>query len=206
MLAKSRASRGIYIAFNKAVANEAKEKFPKHVDCRTTHSLAFRAVMPAYGSIPKLTESIRPKQLAEVMRLKDRVFQNALKLDGVHQAHLTLGTVRRFCQSADAIIGLGHVPTYGRLLGAWENVVAEVKNGAVGQAFLLWSRMIDKSDQIPLGHDGYLKLWALGNPELAADYILLDEAQDTNGVVLGVLKGRAARIRRQLCAMQRPDF
>src|ERR1700678_1274281 len=97
MLAKSRSSRGIYIAFNKAVANEAKEKFPKYVDCRTTHSLAFRAIMPAYRSIPKLTESIRPKQLAEVMKLNDRVFQNAFKLDGVHQAHLALGTVRRFC-------------------------------------------------------------------------------------------------------------
>jgi len=78
MLAKSRSSRGIYIAFNRAVANEAKEKFPRHVDCRTTHSIAFHAIIPAYGSKGKLTESIRPKQLAEVMKIKDRVFQNAI--------------------------------------------------------------------------------------------------------------------------------
>jgi hypothetical protein len=194
MLAKSRSSRGIYIAFNRAVANEAKEKFPRYVDCRTTHSIAFRAIMPAYGLKEKLTESIRPRQLAEVMKFKDRVFQNAIRLDGVHQAHLVLGTVKRFCQSADSSIGITHVPTYGRLLGARENVVVEIKNGAVTQAASLWARMVDKGDQIPLGHDGYLKLWALRNPELAADYILLDEAQDTNGVVLGVLKGQRAQI------------
>ncbi len=33
------------------------------------------------------------------MKIKDRVFQNAIRLDGVHQAHLGLGTVKRFCQS-----------------------------------------------------------------------------------------------------------
>ncbi|MFP6812759.1 MAG: AAA family ATPase, partial [Moraxella sp.] len=34
--------RGIYLAFNKAIAAEAQRKFPHHVDCRTFHSLAFR--------------------------------------------------------------------------------------------------------------------------------------------------------------------
>lgn len=34
--------RGMYLAFNKAIANEATQKFPTHVNCRTFHSLAFR--------------------------------------------------------------------------------------------------------------------------------------------------------------------
>ncbi len=54
--------------------------------------------------------------------------------------------------------------------------------------------MTNHRDPIPLGHDGYLKLWALGNPKLGCDYILLDEAQDTNPVVLGVLSGQPAQI------------
>lgn len=37
-------SRILYIAFNKSVAAEAKERFPANVDCRTTHSLAYGAV------------------------------------------------------------------------------------------------------------------------------------------------------------------
>lgn len=32
-------------------------------------------------------------------------------------------------------------------------------------------------------HDHYLKMWALSEPKIAADFLLLDEAQDTNPVV-----------------------
>lgn len=38
-----------------------------------------------------------------------------------------------------------------------------------------------------MGHDGYLKLWALSRPQARLDYLLVDEAQDINPVVLGVL-------------------
>ena len=48
--------------------------------------------------------------------------------------------------------------------------------------------MLNPADATPLGHDGYLKLWALTNPVIQRDFILLDEAQDTNEVVLDVLK------------------
>lgn len=54
--------------------------------------------------------------------------------------------------------------------------------------------MIDASDQLPLGHDGYLKLWALSDPIIAANFILLDEAQNTNPVVLDVLRKQSAQI------------
>ena len=45
-----------------------------------------------------------------------------------------------------------------------------------------------------MGHDGYLKLWALGRPKLAADFVLLDEAQDSNPVMLDVLSRQAAQV------------
>ncbi len=41
---------------------------------------------------------------------------------------------------------------------------------------------------LPLSHDGYLKLWALSGPRAETDYILVDEAQDINPVLLGVLR------------------
>jgi superfamily II DNA or RNA helicase len=44
-MARSRRSSGLYLAFNKAIATEAKEKFPRTVDCRTTYSLAYRSVV-----------------------------------------------------------------------------------------------------------------------------------------------------------------
>jgi hypothetical protein len=194
MLAEARQTKGVYLAFNRSIAAEAKAKFPRNVDCRTTHAIAFRAVMPIYGSAPKMTTGLYARQIAEEARYNERVFRDALRLTGVHQAHLVLGTIRQFCQSADPAIALSHVPTYGRLLGASKEVLTEVQAWAQAQAMSLWSRMTDTRDQLPLGHDGYLKVWALQRPTLAADYILLDEAQDTNPVVLGVLRDQRAQI------------
>lgn len=37
--------QGLYLAYNKAIATSSSKKFPKHVDCRTTHSLAYRATV-----------------------------------------------------------------------------------------------------------------------------------------------------------------
>lgn len=54
--------------------------------------------------------------------------------------------------------------------------------------------MLDTNDAIPLGHDGYLKLWALQKPKLNYEFVLLDEAQDTNQVVLDVLVGQATQM------------
>lgn len=36
--------RGLYLAYNKAIATEATGKFPHYIDCRTVHSLAYRYV------------------------------------------------------------------------------------------------------------------------------------------------------------------
>ena len=36
--------RGLYVAYNKATATDAKRSFPASVTCATAHSLAFRTV------------------------------------------------------------------------------------------------------------------------------------------------------------------
>ncbi len=61
--------KGLYLAFNKAIADDAKAKFPAHVDCRTFHSLAFRHVDR------QITDKLRlprqsPIRLAEDYRLE----------------------------------------------------------------------------------------------------------------------------------------
>lgn len=195
LLARSRTSRGAYLAFNKSIATDASGRFPRSVDCRTTHSIAWRAVQSAHRfSTGKMKDSLFPKQLAEVLSIKDRIFGPKFRLTGVHQAHLLLRTIRNFCQSADPEIVSAHVPRYGRLLGASEAILVDVLAWAQSEATILWKRMLNHRDATPLGHDGYLKVWALGRPNLGYQYILLDEAQDTNPVVLGVLADQTAQI------------
>lgn len=151
-------------------------------------------MIPRYRSAAKMVNALHAKQLAALSFQTDRIFSKAFRLDGVQQAYLVLGTVKQFCQSNDPTIGLEHVPQYARLLGVRKDIISNIRDWAVVQANTLWRRMIDKRDDMPLGHNGYLKAWALTGPMLNTDYILLDEAQDTNPVVLGVLTGQRAQV------------
>lgn len=61
--------RGLYLAFNKAIAQEAQQKFPRHVECRTFHSLAYRHVprdITAKLSLPRFS----PKRLGSDLGLE----------------------------------------------------------------------------------------------------------------------------------------
>jgi hypothetical protein len=194
MLAQATRARGIYLAFNRAVADEARVTFPRSANCQTTHAIAFKAMIPRYLSTAKMVNALHARQLAALSFQTDRIFSKAFRLDGVQQAYLVLGTVNRFCQSNDPAVSLDHVPQYARLLGVRTDIVYDIRDWAVIQANALWRRMIDKRDDMPLGHNGYLKAWALTRPILKTDYILLDEAQDTNPVVLGVLAGQRAQV------------
>lgn len=86
------------------------------------------------------------------------------------------------------------MPVLGAIRTAPEDVREEVSGFALEGARHVWSRMLSEQDPLPLGHDGYLKLWGLSRPIIAADYIMLDEAQDTNPVVLDILQRQRAQL------------
>lgn len=61
-------------------------------------------------------------------------------------------------------------------------------------AQLLWSKMVDQHDPTYMTHDTYLKLYALSRPSLAEyDVIMLDESQDSNGVLLSIISSARAQ-------------
>ena len=196
MLAHSSERRGQYIAFNRSIVTDAKTKFPETVNCSTTHGLAYRAIAGAFGgNNEKMTGRISAQKLADVLELK-----KGWRVDERHSlpprsvAFLILDTIRSFGQSGDEVILDKHVPRHGSLLTASEETIARVNEHARRGAEHVWSRMCDADDPLPLGHDGYLKLWALSRPRIGAEFILLDEAQDTNPVVLEVLKRQDAQL------------
>jgi hypothetical protein len=196
MLAHSTGRRGQYIAFNRAIVTDAKQRFPDTVDCSTTHGLAFRATPQAYRqNMQKMTGRVSSQQLADILGLKKlwRIDENHT-LQPRSQAFLILETVKRYAQSGDDEIADSHVPRHGSLSTAGAETLAKVTDFARRGAIHVWGRMCAPEDEIPLGHDGYLKLWALSRPRIAADFILLDEAQDTNPVVLEVLKLQQAQL------------
>lgn len=187
-LAKSTQKSGLYLAFNKSIAADASNKFPRSVDCRTTHSLAFRTVAGMYqGNTTKLTQSLHGNQVAQLLEIAELAVGN-ISLKPRSLAFLTAKTVQRFCQSGDEDIHIRHVPMTGKLMTLDPQYRDEFKDYVSKLAGHLWGRMRDPADTVPLGHDGYLKLWSLSKPRLDYDFLLLDEAQDTNEAVLSVLR------------------
>lgn len=195
LLSTATGSKGQYIAFNRNIVGDAKAKFADTVDCSTSHSLAFRAAPSGYkADIGKMTNKCSAKLLVEAFELKRRRFGDKYPVNADSQGYLYIETIRRYAQSADDEIGPQHVPTIGALRVAPNEVLAEVTEFALDGARKVWGRMLSERDPLPLGHDGYLKLWGLSRPIIAADYIMLDEAQDTNPVVLDVLQRQRAQL------------
>lgn len=193
LLAQSTNERGLYFAFNKAIVAEAVGKFPGNVHCATQHAYARRSFSGSY-SPAKLTSKVSPKRLSADLDLKTSEVFAGVKLSGDQQAFLMLSTVRMYCQSADENIETHHVPEKGRILSLNDKQKKAVQNWIVGESRSLWERMKASRDPIPLGFSGYLKVWSLRQPKLPYDFVLLDEAQDTNPVVLSVLANQKAKL------------
>lgn len=179
------ARRGLYVAFNKAIASDAQRAFGRNVKVATTHSLAFRAVGHQYKD--RLNGPRVPAQkVAQSLGIR-----GTIALDGkpamqpAQQARYVQDMVRRFCASADTDVTAEHLPLLPGL--------SADEHQHVAQALLPWARRLwqDKTKPdgtLPFQHDDYLKLWALTRPEWGAEFVLYDEAQDSTPVVSGMVK------------------
>ena len=201
--AKSTRRTGLYLAFNRHVAVEAGRMFPTSVTCRTIHSLAFRAMAGAFKNVRgKMTSTMNAHHVANLLNLNDIEISLSPESGSLGVSRVAFGafiaeTVKRFVQSASIEIVDAHIPNWSRIQIAKSTSpdgYREFEMDTVERARNLWSMMTDCEDPAPLGHDGYLKLWSLGTPELPFDFIMLDEAQDTNPVALSVLRKQACQM------------
>ncbi|MER5944311.1 UvrD-helicase domain-containing protein [Streptomyces sp. NPDC001928] len=181
LLAHATTRRGRYLAYNRAIAQDARTRFPAAVQCKTAHALAYAAIGHRYTR--RLNAPRRPAWqtgqalgITKALRIGDReVTPKAL-------SNATLRTVTRFCQTADEAITRHHVP---RLRGLDDtDLHAQLAAHIVPFARKAWADLQHPEDgAVRYDHDHYLKAWALTQPRIQADYLLLDEAQDTNPVV-----------------------
>jgi UvrD-like helicase family protein len=98
-----------------------------------------------------------------------------------------LGTVERFCYSADEQIGGAHVPPVN---GVDPASFAELTWRIVPWAERAWHDIRSLGGSLPLRHDHYLKLWQLTRPRINADYLMFDEAQDANPVTAAIVQNQ----------------
>lgn len=182
--------RGLYLAFNKAIASEAQQKFPPHVDCRTFHSLAYRHVsrdITAKLALPRFS----PKRLGDDLRLQP--VQIRRNMDGVNKfvtltpaklARMVSDSVSHFCSTHASYPAPRHIE-----LPKWidQNDADQLREMLFPAVEKRWLQSIDARHPAGIGHDIYLKLWALSKPNIPADFILFDEAQDADPLMMGIL-------------------
>lgn len=176
---------GIYVAYNRALADDAARSFPRNTICKTAHALAFGAVGKRYSArlggprIP-VWATIRELEIPQETDLS-----SMLVLPDEHLARVVMDGVAAFCNSAldkpDRSC-IGYVPPL-----TFEQM--EVLKG-IAVPFLLraWEDLSKVDGNLRFTHDCYLKLWQLSRPVVESDFLLLDEGQDLSPVMVDVFE------------------
>lgn len=180
LMAASTRRRGLYMAFNRATAKDSAGRFPRNVECRTAHSLAFRATGRDYRDRLSSSARIPAMQTARLLGITRDMAVDSSRITQAHQARLVMGMIRRFCYSNATEPMARHMEPVNGLAPLAADYVARV---LLRYAVRAWDDICSPAGRLRFEHDHYLKMWALTRPVLAADFVLLDEAQDTNPVL-----------------------
>lgn len=189
----------LYLAYNKAMAEEAKEKFPDHVEVRTTHSLAYSHIGKNYHH--KLS---RPRgayrnvagtggEIARFFKIKDIELSENTKLSAAAIGLAVKLTVNSFEYSADEKLSLDNIPEwiikdYSKRKGF---IAKTFKTIVLKYAKMLWKERTDINSEVLCTHDTYMKLFQLTHPVLEGyDVIYGDEFQDVNACFLSIFENQ----------------
>tara|TARA_B100001996_G_scaffold286578_1_gene226823 strand:+ start:1000 stop:2928 length:1929 start_codon:yes stop_codon:yes gene_type:complete len=209
------AKKGLYLAYNRAVLEDARGQFPNNVTCRTMHSLAYSVYGQTYRS--KLSIPLTSMKVAEFLQISplQRYHQGqSLQASDRNIAGCAITIVRHYCNSADKEISAQHLSMYhiNQLINRYKRqyikLTFDQSELVAPQSFLacyadrclhiarqLWVAMkaIDNR-KIGMTHDGYLKLYQLSEPVIHEyDFIMLDEAQDANPAILSIFEQQSVQ-------------
>ncbi|WFD34675.1 DNA helicase [Malassezia cuniculi] len=174
--------RFLYLAFNAATAQSARSQFPRHVACRTLHSVALHGATLADG---QELGTIRARDVVRILR--GRLPQgNSRKSDGPPEqlssstaAAYVLKTLERFMQSDDPHIRQVHIPK------ALTQHTDLEPHAVADAASALWDAICTgktaSGKLVPCPHDAYMKIAQLAGSVAffePYDAVLVDEAQD----------------------------
>lgn len=198
---------GLYLAFNKGIADESRSKMPRNVMCKTFHALAL-ANSPSWVKKKLNNRRVNSKQFAidyglsmfYVMAIRQhfktkRQYTTKVKFSLYDQHSLIEKALEIFMKSAAQAPALRHleqalddrgnidIESYPIILDALGSVVARV-----------WANYTNPEVDGYIPHDCYLKMWALQNPILNCDFILFDEAQDADPIMFQILSRQPCQV------------
>lgn len=182
MIAAQDPRKGLYVCYNKNIQTVASRRFGKNMLCKTGHALAFGA-MRMYEQKHRLSGRLFGSDVADLLGIPDA---GHIRRSTIGQ--WVLNTIDNFCNSASRSISTQHTvgaprhSTLAHSVAMWAN--------------RLWSEMTDPTASVPITHDVYLKQFQLREMKLPSDieFVILDEAQDSNPVILDIIEGQSCPI------------
>lgn len=192
-----------YVVFNRKNAEEAKQKLPGFVKVSTAHGLAWGGPHPDGGIIGRVYQQrIKGGLYGHLKNMQDHEFRGFVssakdvRMTQPQAIFLVQDILRNFCQSPSDVIGKEHISPdlaekilirmtrYGE-----DKFFGATMESALRVSQYLFNLMRDPNSDMMVTHDGYLKVWSMGNPRIPADHILFDEAQDASFPMMeGILK------------------
>lgn len=197
LLAETLGKRMVYTAFNKAIVESSRKKMPENVRVATTHSLAW-ATHADRRRIFDMGRQLGFEQakILGVDPLVVPVGDRTRRLAAGWIAAVGINTLGRWCDSGDAEITRAHV-AWPRVVvedvtGDWESAKHHIAQAAVEVAQAAWADVTNPRGRLKWDHSYYLKMFQLDGVVLPdCEMVLLDEAQDTNGVTMAILETQA---------------
>lgn len=183
---------GVYVSFSKAIVEDAAGRFTKNVTCSTAHALAFRAVGIKFKH--RLNgERQRYADVAEHFRIQPAegsIEGTDINFSETEVVHNVLQTVNRFCLTGDMEFQNHHCPV-PELFSAWSKEFRAVfAPRFIKLAKEFWSDINSRSGFLRFTHNHYLKIWQLTDPTINGEFIMFDECQDANGVMLAIVENQ----------------
>lgn len=157
----------LYLVYNAENKERAKNKFPHYVKIHTIHSLAREGIGYKYSH--KIYNNI---EIDSILREFDYFKEICKDNDEAYRLGYQIATyINAYCNSdkinMEDICELEIILKYMKAY---------------------WEKMIDQNnEEIFITHEGYLKLYQLSKPTLDFDYIMVDEAQDSNEAMLDIV-------------------
>ncbi len=155
----------LYIVYNNSIRDEALGKFPESTTISTIHALAYKDFGAQFKE--KLCSSLKIEDIFRLEYFKEKTMEDKKE---VVIANNIIKLINEYCNSdRDLISDITDIPLLISL----------------GNEY--WNKMIDPNNDFSTTHDTYLKLYQLSKPILPFSYILVDEAQDSNEVMLDII-------------------
>lgn len=183
VISRELSGKGLYLAYNKAIQTDAARKFPSHVDCKTAHSIAYRAI--AY----RIKDRVRTLSIFDITRYVD--IKRIYSYEENDIAFLVLKLLRVFVNSDRSKIDeqFRFSRVFEEVAGNNGEETRTIINYVIERSAEYWQACTERGSTLPIEHDFYLKMYQLSNPDLSNvyDFILFDECQDANPVLLDIL-------------------